>query len=200
MGVELRRVPADWEHPTKPWHGRLSHPEPLAYHRERFGEDRDRTFKPLHDESWVGAYRRWVLARAVWFAQTVVGFPLALLFGKALPPYRADFEVFHSGRPEYSGPYRPRWRERERTHVQLYETVSEGTPISPVLPSVRDLADWCAEQTEAGLDVWVETAGMTRAAWARFFERGGWAPSGFFSEVTGYEPGVRHVAEEGAPR
>jgi hypothetical protein len=32
---------------------------------------------------------------------------------------------------------------------QLWETVSEGSPISPVFPSARELAHWCASQDPA---------------------------------------------------
>jgi hypothetical protein len=33
----------------------------------------------------------------------------------------------------------------ERTHYQMYETCSEGTPISPVMESPEKLARWCAD-------------------------------------------------------
>lgn len=39
----------------------------------------------------------------------------------------------------------PSWPDAERTHFQMYETCSEGTPISPVLESPEAVARWCAE-------------------------------------------------------
>jgi hypothetical protein len=32
----------------------------------------------------------------------------------------------------------------------LYETVSEGTPASPVFPSLQELADWCSANWDDG--------------------------------------------------
>ena len=41
--------------------------------------------------------------------------------------------------------FMPRWKDGERTHFQMYETVSEGTPISPPQPTKEHLARWLAE-------------------------------------------------------
>ncbi len=34
----------------------------------------------------------------------------------------------------------------ERTHYQMYQTTSEGTPISPIMESPEELARWCADE------------------------------------------------------
>ena len=39
----------------------------------------------------------------------------------------------------------PDWPEAERTHYQMYESVTEGTPISPVMKSPETLARWLAD-------------------------------------------------------
>ena len=41
--------------------------------------------------------------------------------------------------------YMPRWTEDEKTLFQMYETVSEGTPISPAMPTKEALAEWLAD-------------------------------------------------------
>jgi hypothetical protein len=41
--------------------------------------------------------------------------------------------------------YMPEWPEEECTHYQMYETTSEGTPISPVMPTPESLAKWLAD-------------------------------------------------------
>jgi hypothetical protein len=41
--------------------------------------------------------------------------------------------------------YMPDWPESERTHYQMYETCSEGSPISPVMESPEALARWLAD-------------------------------------------------------
>lgn len=45
--------------------------------------------------------------------------------------------------PEY---YRPRWTADEATHYQLYETVSEGTPLSPPFASKAELVEYLVER------------------------------------------------------
>jgi len=47
--------------------------------------------------------------------------------------------------PHYGIPVMPDWTDAERTHWQMYENTSEGTPISPVMGSPEDLARWLAD-------------------------------------------------------
>jgi len=152
-------------------------------------------WRPLLDKDWATAERAWwwdrirsAAARALWY--------LPSLFGWIEPPsvVRYPWTPEDQPRPHFWD-YRPRWRSRERTHYQLYEDVSEGTPISPVCASIADLVDWCAAQTA---EVWVGTRGMMRAEWQRFFERGGWAMSGVFTPETGFVSGVKYMARDGS--
>ena len=41
--------------------------------------------------------------------------------------------------------YMPDWKEEEKTHIQMYEDTTEGTPISPVFDNAEDLARWLAD-------------------------------------------------------
>lgn len=43
----------------------------------------------------------------------------------------------------------PRWSAKKRTHLQMYETCSEGTPISPVMATAEELAHWLADKLAA---------------------------------------------------
>ena len=47
-----------------------------------------------------------------------------------------------SGPPPNEESYRPKWSEQERTHFQIYETVSEGTPVSPIFADKQSLVLW----------------------------------------------------------
>ena len=47
--------------------------------------------------------------------------------------------------PNYGCDVMPQWLEPERTHYQMYESVTEGTPISPVMESPEALARWLAD-------------------------------------------------------
>jgi hypothetical protein len=67
-------------------------------------------------------------------------------------PYNAD-EItegirdgwLDSDPPHYGCGVMPQWAENERTHFQMYETCSEGTPISPVMETKEELARWLAD-------------------------------------------------------
>lgn len=187
MSTELRRVPADWEHPIEPDYTRYEHK--LAY-TPGIGFK----WRPLLDRDWASAERAWwreriseALARAVCYLPSLLGLiepPTCVLY-----PWTAE----DNPRPSYET-YRPRWSKRERTHFQLYEDVSEGTPITPVFATIAEMVEWCAAQTR---EVWVGTQGMTREEWQRFFERGGYSISAVYTSETGVVPGVKWMAREG---
>lgn len=68
--------------------------------------------------------------------------------------------------------YMPEWPEAERTHLMMYETTSEGTPISPAFETPEELARWLADngasafgQMTATYEQWLAMAKV------------GWAPS-----------------------
>jgi hypothetical protein len=112
MGREVRRVPADWQHP-----------------RDDNGE-----YIPLFD-GYTKRVERWDREKAEWDAGI-------------RPTYGEDFagtyEEWDGERPEPSG-YMPDWPAEERTHLQMYEDTTEGTPISPVMSSPEELARWLAD-------------------------------------------------------
>ena len=57
---------------------------------------------------------------------------------------RARFAEWHGEKGEPTD-YMPDWPAEERTHYQMYETCSEGTPISPVMETPEALAQWLAD-------------------------------------------------------
>jgi hypothetical protein len=55
-------------------------------------------------------------------------------------------EAKRSGDPIPSkSDYMPDWPESKKTHLQMYETTSEGTPISPVMETPEELARWLTD-------------------------------------------------------
>jgi len=68
--------------------------------------------------------------------------------------------------------YMPDWTEDEKTHFQMYETCSEGTPISPVMATPEELAHWLADNGASAF------GSMTAnyESWLRVCN-GGYAPS-----------------------
>ena len=105
--------------------------------------------------------------------------PLYDGYGEALKGFRADVEKmglgkaldWHGGGP-VSEKYMPDWPEAERTHYQMYEDTSEGTPISPPMPDPESLARWLVDNkasafagNPASYEAWLNIA------------KSGWAPS-----------------------
>lgn len=77
-----------------------------------------------------------------------------------------------AGNPPDAKYYRPNWREETRTHYQMYETTSEGTPLSPVMESPEVLARWLTDNNASACG----NEGASYEGWLRVC-KGGYAPS-----------------------
>lgn len=129
-------------------------------------------YQPLYDESWEEAVAEWKAGYAKWEADGARG---------------GEFWEYDS--PPDRDYYRPRWTDAERTHFQMYETVSEGTPISPPMESVEALARWLADNGASACAG--DTA--TYEQWLRMCQVG-WAPS--FAVIDGVpQSGVEAIAD-----
>ncbi len=162
MGREIRSVPPGWEHPKTE----------RANHRLGIMEE---DFQPLHDHSaddafkeWMDEYQTWLLSK---FAKVRQEHPD--LNYDAARPYHC-FCAWH-GEPPDPKYYRPPWKEEEATWLQMYETVSEGTPVSPAFATKEELVDYLV----AHGDFWDQKRG--HGGWKREnaerFVGVGWAPS-----------------------
>jgi hypothetical protein len=88
-------------------------------------------------------------------------------------------------------PRMPHWPDAERTHLQMYESTSEGTPISPVMATPEELAHWLADNKAsafgdmtASYEQWLATC------------RRGWAPSAIGTRAGVLLSGVEALAVE----
>lgn len=147
MGREVRRVPANWEHPRRD----------------------DDSYKPLLGRSYSTEAEEFMERAKANGLQDAIDY-----YGRA--PNRDD--------------YMPDWPEAERTHYQMYEDTSEGTPISPVMDSPESLARWLADNNASAF------GGQTASyeAWLRV-ANGGWAPSGAMIDGRGIISGVEAMAD-----
>jgi hypothetical protein len=121
MGREVRRVPQDWQHP----------------------KDNGGHYAPLHGGSASLDQAKWDEGAAQWargFRDDWKGGWKALDGGEGA----ATFAEWYGDRPVASD-YMPDWPASERTHWQMYESTTEGTPISPVMDSPESLARWLAD-------------------------------------------------------
>jgi hypothetical protein len=164
MSREVRKVPANWEHPKV----------------ERYGEMQ---FQPKYDESFDDVFAQWLAD----FDRIRAG-DLTEIERQCYPLGLADW-LKDEGRPPDPDYYMPNWSPEERTHFMMYQTTSEGTPISPVFATPEELARWLVDNNAtAFVD---QTASYE--AWLRI-AHGGYAPSAIM--VSGeMQSGVQALAE-----
>ena len=79
----------------------------------------------------------------------------------------------------------------EATHLQMYETISEGTPISPVMETPEELAQWLFDNGASAFGF--STA--TYEQWLSTIKRG-WAVSAAIVNGRGLISGVEALHEE----
>ena len=178
MGREVRRVPPNWAHPTRdcphePWRGGCSTA------RRNGG----RCYQPLHDQDVEAAWARWQNEFAAWLSgehDRVIAEYGEADYPKA-EPYRA-FCAWHGGPPDPAY-YRPKWPDGMATWFQVYQTVSEGSPVTPAFATKEELVEylatngdfWDQDGRREG-DTSVPCGPWDRKA-AEAFVGVGWAPS-----------------------
>ncbi len=109
MGRQLRRVTENWQHP----------------------KNKDGNYIPLFDgEKFKKQLSDWEEGERQWNN----GFKDDWNDGwkpKENDEINMSYEEWSGGKPLESD-YMPQWSEEEKTHIQLYEDTTEGTPKSPV--------------------------------------------------------------------
>ena len=118
-------------------------------------------YKTLYDEDFESAATEWKKGFQKWE-------------DGERPSYIDDFEgefwEWDSGPPDREY-YRPKWTDEERTHYQIYETVSEGSPVSPVFATKEGMIEYLVSNG----DYWDQkrgSGGRSREAAEAFVESG----------------------------
>lgn len=146
MGREIRRVVPNWEPPKK------------QRYDMRLGRYVDE-YQPQYDDGFAPKMRRWYAEWEAW--------------ERGEKPKGAEdcanFWDWDGGPPdpEY---HRPDWKEEEMTWFQVYETVSEGTPVTPAFATKAELVEYLATNG----DYWDQKRGdgaWPRDAAEKFVER-----------------------------
>jgi len=180
MGREIRRVPEDWEHPV--------YTDDLVTESQR-----GRIGKPIamYDEDIETATRKWVDGAALWIQGKHPDQQFAAENGTDYPDwYERTFYAYstHESRSPDPESYR-RPFVSEPTHYQVYETVSEGTPVSPVFATTDEMIDWLTSVPMGG----VNEVPLSRKAAAKFVEYE-YAPS-FIVDARGLRTGVEALED-----
>lgn len=163
MGREVRRVPPGWEHP-----------------KNARGH-----YIPLLEGPFSKRLAEWKEEKAQW----AKGLRRDYFAGEgAWKPIEAEhrdssFTEWAGARPKAEH-YMPEWPADVATHLSMYETCSEGTPISPAFATPEELARYLADHgasafgsTTASYEAWLATA------------RRGFGPSMFIT-ASGVQSGV----------
>jgi hypothetical protein len=95
----------------------------------------------MHDESFADAAKDWKEHFLAWENGH------NLCFDRPRTEDDAGEYWEYNGNPPDRAYYRPDWDEKTRTHLQMYETTTEGTPISPVMATPEELARWLCNPT-----------------------------------------------------
>lgn len=137
MGREIRKVPKGWEHPKR---------------ENRYSGKEE--YQPMYDEYYGDAVEEWIKSHYLW------------LEGKHPeqdPSYKWYAEYAGSG-PDIEYYRQEKWTEEEANCFQIYQTVSEGTPVSPVFESLEEMEKWLIKEGHSEKS-------------AKAFCESGWAPS-----------------------
>lgn len=154
MGREVRRVPAKWQHPRR----------------------HDGSYDPMVQQTYVDAIAEWFKNHSLWLEGK---HPIQL--GEE-PNYGNDpsksrfWAEYEDEPPTLNDGYNTHYTPEEATWYQLYETVSEGTPVTPPFATQEELAEYLALYG----DFWSQRQGAKPPTieQARSLVMGGWAPSG----------------------
>jgi hypothetical protein len=130
-------------------------------------------YKPLHDNDYETASQEWEREYAKFMACSSEG---------RLKEYGCAHYWEYINAPDQELYRAEKWTPEEATAYQIYETVSDGTPVSPVFPDLDHLIQWLIDQ------------GYSENA-ANEFAKIGWAPSMTFTPKTGFRMDI-HAYDE----
>lgn len=186
MGREIRRVPPNWEHPEKSYE---------RYNRQTGRYEKTMDYQPMYDRWFEDEVEEWDEDNKDWESGLRPNYdpdnggrvwvPAAEWEYKSIYANRPDmtWADYHHERPSDPAYYRP-YRDEEATWYQMYETVTEGTPVTPPFATKEELVEYLV----ANGDFWDQerraegVMDMPCGPWERkhaesFVFGSGWAPS-----------------------
>ncbi len=141
-------VPPNWQHPTN---------------------DRGH-LQPMHNERFEDRFARWLAD-----FDRIRGGNLTDLERECYPMHPLAEWLCDEGQPHDPAYYRP-WRDEEATWFQVWETVTEGTPVTPAFATREELVDHLVEHGDRPNALAHQRSGYSREV-AEAFVKAGWAPS-----------------------
>ena len=117
---------------------------------------------------------------------------LSLFPGEDFVRHMADYKAnpaYWDGRKPRFEDYMPDFTGRDDLGYCMYETTSEGSPISPVMDTPEGLARWLADNEASTFGDMT----ATYEQWLTMIVGPGWAPSMIHTPTTGLTSGVEAV-------
>ncbi len=173
MSREVRMVPADWQHPR--------YPE---------GHHFAGRYIPLLKGSYAERAEEWDYARARWQEGLKESYGDGDKWVAVDPEYRNWRYTDYAGERPSPDDYMPDWPAEQRTHLMMYESTSEGTPLSPAFLTPEELARYLADSRASAFGS--DTA--TYEQWLETCKRG-WAMSAIAEPGKGLRSGVAAMAD-----
>lgn len=149
MGRELRMVPPNWDHPV------------VIRRNGQYG------YQPMHRGSFEEAAADWKKDFAKWESGERADY---------VDEESSNLEFWEwGGGPPQRACYCP-WKPEDATWLQVWETVSEGTPVTPPFATREELIEYLVKNG----DFWDQkrrSDPWSRDAAESFVNGPGWAPS-----------------------
>lgn len=170
MGREIRKVPADWKHPFHNGETWTKWPQLDPHHKRHEG------FHPMYEaeKPYLDLLREYVAECEKWERGERPNTDLA--------KDCAHYWDYGGGPPDPKF-YMPFWPAEQRTHYQMYEDTSEGTPISPVFATPEEVARWCVDngvsifgRDATSYETWLRIARGKEKAQFMVATSDGWKP------------------------
>lgn len=140
MGRELRMVPPNWSHPIV-----------------TFGDGRS-GFKPMHGQSFRAAAAAWKRAFLEWESG---------VRPDGIAPEHAELEYWeYADNPPDRESYVP-WEPETATWYQVWENVSEGTPVTPPFATRAELIEYLVQYGDDLYQLPFHPHSVRRGPWAR---------------------------------
>lgn len=133
-------------------------------------------FQPMYDKPFAPTMREWFAAWERWES------------GERPDYFTPDDEYLSfwelEGLPPNPEHHRPDWKQEEMTWYQVYETISEGTPVTPAFETQAELVEylvkngdfWDQKRRAEGIP-YLRCTPWPRAEADAFVYGDGWAPS-----------------------
>jgi hypothetical protein len=161
-------VPKDWEHPKND--------------EGKFVPLLSGSFEEA-DQEWNDGYAHWLLGEVSDYATNG--------WKPVDDKYRGTrFTDYHGSRPSPED-YMPEFSDGSATHLMMYESTSEGTPISPAFATPEELARWLSDSGASSFAGYTATYEQWLATCKR-----GYAPSAVFTPQTGLISGVEFESKQ----